>query len=123
MANLDRSDAQPVGDRVTRGADREQRGGEHDHGGGDRERGPHPSSSSADTRHHAPEHDVGEVLRGRVIEVLGEVEERGFQVDHSVTSSPSATRSMSSARDSRDFAVPRGHDSASAVSISLRPAK
>ena len=70
------------------------------------------------------EHGVGEVLCGRVIEVLGEVEERGVRgrSQRRLVAEPAA-RSMSSAGDSRDFAVPTGHDSASAVSLSLRPAK
>ena len=65
----------------------------------------------------------GRLLRRRVVEVLGQVGERALEVDHSVTSSPSAVRRRSSARDSRDFAVPNGHDNTSAVSLSLSPPK
>ena len=74
-------------------------------------------------RGDAPENRAGEVVAGRVIEMIGEVGERGFEIDHNATSSPSAVRNWFNARESRDFTVPIGHESASAVSLSLKPAK
>src|SRR5204862_75329 len=51
---------------------------------------------------------------GGMIEMVGQVGERDFEVDHNVTSSPSVVRSWSSARERRDFAVPSGQSSTSA---------
>ncbi len=114
VLHLDRADAQPVGDRVPRRTDREHRGRDHDDARGDGEQRAHAPVAwlrgLRRGRGDAPAHDLRELVPGRVVEVFGEVEERCFQIDHNVTSSPSATRNRSRARDRRDFAVPRGHD-------------
>ena len=82
-------------------------------------RGPKDAGRGPD----APEDGRVDVDAGRVVEVLAEVDERTFEIDHNTTSSPSRDRNWSNARDRRDFTVPGGHDRTSAVSLSLSPAK
>ena len=67
----------------------------------------------------ARSHPALQVGRLRPVELAAELGEALLEVAHASTS-PSSSRSRSSARDSRDLTVPRGQSSAAAVSSSLR---
>ena len=124
--NFDCADSEPIGDGFSRRGNRNHARKEHDeHRRRDEQRAAATMLPLGDRvgLGDALANLRDKVVARGVIEMLGEIEQRALEIDHCVTSSPRDTRNKSSARDKRDFAVPSGHESTAAVSLSASPAK
>ena len=122
LADLDRADAEPVGDRVPGGRDRhDARRHDHEHGRRNEQR---PGAARVIGSDEPAAKRCGRVLP--TWGSRGDSARSASARSRSITASPprrARRAETSSARDSRDFAVPNGHANTSAVSLSLSPAK
>ena len=84
--------------------------------------GPPRGVRGAGDARRSPDRTRREVGRLRPVELAAELGEALLEVAHASTS-PSSSRSRSSARETRDLTVPRGQSSAAAVSSSLRSSR